>query len=347
LIAVLAEIHKKDISNINTETFIDSISNKIRDLENEVFFINGQRIFLIFWSNASDDLSFPSYLHKILSLILKRLKSEYAIDLALGLSKEFDCFKNIPEVYNRLDNLLKHKFYYPLSSIIVERDLIEFKEFRNENPMYEIDKFKKAIFDRDIHSINQMLDDYVKCSKDKNILPDNVIKSSLHFLTKIVEFFNSIGGKLENLYDTKTIVFKQIIQVENIYDIYDILADFLNKVIQFLDETKSMRHKKEVMEVLKMINNNYYSEITLKDISDKINISYNYMVTIFKNEMGIGFNEYLCKIRIEKAKELLYITSYKIYEIAEMVGYNDAAYFCTVFKKMVGITPLDFRTGKQ
>ena len=52
------------------------------------------------------------------------------------------------------------------------------------------------------------------------------------------------------------------------------------------------------------------------------------------------------KYRMQKACELLTNTNYKIYEIAEMVGFADQAYFSVTFKKVLGVSPYQFREGK-
>jgi YesN/AraC family two-component response regulator len=73
-----------------------------------------------------------------------------------------------------------------------------------------------------------------------------------------------------------------------------------------------------------------------------MNISRNYLSNIFKKETGVSFMTYLTNYRIEKAKELLIQRQYMVYEIAERVGYQDAAYFSRIFKNTTGFSPLEF-----
>jgi len=55
--------------------------------------------------------------------------------------------------------------------------------------------------------------------------------------------------------------------------------------------------------------------------------------------MGMTFNQYLTKIRIEKAQEMIQSGKYKIYEVAQAVGYRDSAYFSYIYKKVTGHSP--------
>ena len=62
----------------------------------------------------------------------------------------------------------------------------------------------------------------------------------------------------------------------------------------------------------------------------------------FKENVGKTFNECLTEYRIMKAKEFLLKGSYRVNEVAVMVGYQDVKYFGQVFKEMVGMTPSQF-----
>jgi two-component system response regulator YesN len=100
---------------------------------------------------------------------------------------------------------------------------------------------------------------------------------------------------------------------------------------------------KEVAGVLQYIRERYDQNISLKEISDHVQLSPNYMSLLFKKEMGRNLIEYLTNYRLEKAKELLRSTTLKTYEIAETVGVPDSAYFSRIFKKATGVSPLEFR----
>ena len=95
------------------------------------------------------------------------------------------------------------------------------------------------------------------------------------------------------------------------------------------------------------IKNNYSKDISLDDVSRTVNISPYYFSKIFKNETGEGFVEYLTKIRMDRAKELLETTEYSMKEICSMVGYADPNYFSRSFKKNVGVTPTEYKDRRM
>ncbi|SFE75917.1 Helix-turn-helix domain-containing protein [Paenibacillus catalpae] len=63
----------------------------------------------------------------------------------------------------------------------------------------------------------------------------------------------------------------------------------------------------------------------------------------FKCIVGISYNDYVTRVRIERSKELLRTTTLKIARISQLVGYEDQGYFCNVFKKVTGVSPSSYR----
>jgi YesN/AraC family two-component response regulator len=96
-------------------------------------------------------------------------------------------------------------------------------------------------------------------------------------------------------------------------------------------------------EAREYIETHYKSDITLTMLAEKINFSVYYLSHIFKKEMGCAPMQYLMTIRMEKAKELLQATNQTILDIAQQVGYSNANYFNMLFKRLVGITPGQYR----
>ena len=91
------------------------------------------------------------------------------------------------------------------------------------------------------------------------------------------------------------------------------------------------------------IRKNYNKDIRLADVAEQVYLSPTYFSAIFKRETGMNFNEYLTEYRIEMAKEFLKNLEYKVTEVGEQVGYEDSKYFSKIFRKMVGISPRDYR----
>lgn len=97
---------------------------------------------------------------------------------------------------------------------------------------------------------------------------------------------------------------------------------------------------KELIENIKaFVTQNFNLAITLDLISEKYNISANYFSRMFKTYNGECFKTYLTRIRMEKAMELIASSKLKLYDISEIVGYDDPKYFSKVFKSYFGFSP--------
>jgi AraC-like DNA-binding protein len=95
------------------------------------------------------------------------------------------------------------------------------------------------------------------------------------------------------------------------------------------------------------IDNNYTQDLTLEIMAKKIGRSRNYFCHQFKKEMGVSFIDYLNMVRVEHAKEMLENSDTLEYKIAASVGYREGKYFSVVFKKVVGVSPREFRMKRR
>lgn len=88
---------------------------------------------------------------------------------------------------------------------------------------------------------------------------------------------------------------------------------------------------------------NYQHDISIQDLSDKFGYSPNYISALFKKNAGIGYKNFLLLQRIKNAEYMLITTDKSILEIAITCGFNDSNYFSTIFKKIHGISPREYR----
>lgn len=94
---------------------------------------------------------------------------------------------------------------------------------------------------------------------------------------------------------------------------------------------------------LKYIASNYYSQITLTGLADKLHISEQYLSQLFHAQTGITFSHYLRKYRIDRSVELMSFSELSLTQIAELAGYTDYAYFSKSFRAVTGISPKQYR----
>lgn len=90
----------------------------------------------------------------------------------------------------------------------------------------------------------------------------------------------------------------------------------------------------------------YNEDLTLHKVADQAGISAGYLSTLLNQELNCGFADYLNQLRVDKACVYLEQNYFKSYEIAYKVGFHDEKYFAKVFKKLMNMSPTEYRKSK-
>lgn len=99
----------------------------------------------------------------------------------------------------------------------------------------------------------------------------------------------------------------------------------------------------EIERAIRYVMDNYSKDLTMAEVANSLSLNYSYFSLLFKGKTGMNFIDYLKTLRIEKAKELLRDTDYKIHEISGMVGYGNTKHFTTTFRAFTGTSPREYR----
>lgn len=136
--------------------------------------------------------------------------------------------------------------------------------------------------------------------------------------------------------------------LKNVSETAKYVTRIFSEAINIREKISSSRYDAIVDEVYKYVEENFaLMELSLNDIAAHVNFSPSHLSMVFSQETGKTLIKHITDVRINKAKELLRCTSKRSSEIGLMVGYQDPHYFSYLFKKTLGITPTDFRNGKE
>lgn len=198
-----------------------------------------------------------------------------------------------------------------------------------------------------------------------SIYREDYVESCEIFSSAMDRAYDENGDEIK----TKNIAIQMILNIiisinesaENVVDIR-IINDYVNdeesailsaikkwgqNVIHSIIDALSARHMDSQREIIKRstdyIEKHYMEDVTLDKVANYVCISPYYFSKIFKKVAGESYIDYLTRIRIENAKEMLKTNMGNIKEICYNVGYNDPNYFSRVFKKVVGLSPTDFK----
>jgi two-component system response regulator YesN len=135
---------------------------------------------------------------------------------------------------------------------------------------------------------------------------------------------------------------EQVNGCDTLQELDDLLCDGIRQHFELLQQ--GGRDSSTLFLIKEYISSNYSDEsLSIKDISDHVHLSSSYLCTVFKTQTGQTLNQYLTAYRMERAKEMLCDPRNKVNEVAQEVGYADCNYFGKTFKKVVGLSPSEYR----
>ncbi|MBC8061152.1 MAG: response regulator [Clostridiaceae bacterium] len=224
-----------------------------------------------------------------------------------------------------------------------------FKSEIENNIMDQIDINKMEvticgrIINEDLDGAILELDNLINKLLDNSELKDfSAIKKSLiDVFNVIIENISEFTGKDFNDFNiTKSL--EELMTLEDILGIKHCTNMIIKNIINFISNYKRSKNIHVIEKARKYIESNYIKEITLDELSQHVSMSTYYFSRIFSKIEGMTFRDYLIKIRMEKAKNLLRQGDKSIKQVALEVGYIDQNYFSKAFKKYTNLSPKEY-----
>lgn len=196
-----------------------------------------------------------------------------------------------------------------------------------------------------IHDVDEFVDSYFE-GFGSNAMSSNLFR---HYI--IMDGYSAIMKFLKTLNYPKEKVIASLKNMNSVTDQLSSLEDCCEFYKSILKEAIDLRNKNSQKRYAGLIEQakEYMhlkfamSDLTLNKVASTVDVSPNYFSSLFNQESGMTFIEYLTNIRMEKAKDYLRCSSKKITEIGFLVGYMDSHYFSYLFKKTQNCTPSEYR----
>lgn len=279
-------------------------------------------------------------LHQFYQFVAKALN----IEVSIGVG---EVGKGITSIMNGCEQAkwaLNQRFLYGQGNVSVYRseDLLKGNRY-----FYPID--------RETQLINRMKQGSAREAVGiaRDILEENMEKRRLPVQIEYCMMFNMLGTVLKVLNDTG-IEYNLSGLVTQMLDTMLRQGSMENLCEQLLDTIANIAHQIEInqesgntqlrVRILQYLEDNYMdSNLSLASLADAFHLSGPYLSRYFKDQAGTNFADYLCRLRIRKAKELLKEDRLSVSEIAERVGYNSSNSFIRTFKRYESVTPGAYR----
>lgn len=327
-----SEIIKFSLNEINNE-FSNDESNQnyiiqMANIENEI-------LVAVVNFNSENYTSLLDKLTNISENVSKSFKEAFFV-----LSKNFDSVNNLKDKYENDFLILTQQYFYHknihlLNSINFQMPTsIEKFNFKRFSEYVSIMQFQNGF---------NMLNEYIIAAIDTKALTEfelkTLIQNSFYNVISSLEYLNFDFAILNTL---KQECFNKIDSIKYSEDLIVTFKSIINNVSELIEKHENKINSHMINKIIQYIHDHYDEQLTLTDVSKLFNFNYSYLSAYFSSHNEEGFNEFLNKIRIQKACDFLK-QDIPISDISSMVGYSDHSYFCKVFKKFTGLTPSNFR----
>ncbi|MBO5045913.1 MAG: helix-turn-helix transcriptional regulator [Clostridia bacterium] len=128
-----------------------------------------------------------------------------------------------------------------------------------------------------------------------------------------------------------------------VVNFYDISSQIYTMLMDILKHATSADYHSIVNHAMEYIEQNYTKELSINELSKSLFVSKYFLIRKFHEQTGYSPKQYLTKIRLDKAKQLLAQTNHSIAEIAQAVGFHNEKNIYYAFKSLTGLSPKEFR----
>lgn len=314
---------------------VQNMVNEVVSAEREIEFLPlTERMYALLISNSElkSLLASLTRVNDIVQRISSTLKRFVNIDIVLGVSDWVDRFEQVPLAYKQALQALSHHFYHPETLIFYYSHQKERSEAALNQADAYVQQMKSALAEHAHEKFMDVLSRWENLIRSEECLDETEVQKVYEGLL----FMMGRNGKTEeDLSDHGA--FEDFVQMSSAYR-----AVFEQRLgggtnASFKGYSQLIRH------ILEYIEHHYQDSLSLKLFADLFQVSPNYVSRLFKEEVGQGLFDYINELRINKAKELLKDYRYKIYEVAEKVGFSNQAHFAIVFSKYTGVSPKQYR----
>jgi len=271
---------------------------------------------------------------------LQDVFEQVTVYIALGDVKEE--FSTVWESFESAGRAMNDRFYYNDQVFLTAREKKSTQEIlgRIINNTFK-KRFLNYIEIMDLESISAELD------KIKKMLIESEEKDG-SLVAKVYEeiitlFYLGIHNYNISIPNQYTELLAKLQKIGTIEEAVHILKNYMIQALEGWYREKKYVESKPIRMAKKYIADHYYLPLTLEMVSGEIGFNASYFSSLFKKETGMNFSEYLIKVRIDNAKNLLLNTGDQVVDISEAVGYSDIKHFSKLFKKVTGLTPTEFR----
>lgn len=307
-------------------------------------FIYLEWVVVIIMLNQSSDMSlFINGMNQVCKIISRMLK----VNTSAGIGQVCSQLSGLAHSYEGAKSAFEYKILLEPNQAIYIQDIEPKSEERISIGENEVQNIMKEIKVGSREGLQKSIHQMIVKVKYQKISIAQLQLSLMEIFVEIIRLGRVYEVDVEQIAGEDFDFYQDISKFSTLDEIANWLLTICMKVRKLIRRERTDTAKMITQKAIKYIEEHYKNqELSVDIICSILNVSPAYFSTIFKKETGLGFVNYLTKIRMEQALRLLNTTSEKAYMIAGEVGYAEPNYFSYVFKKTYGISPSKYRANQ-
>ncbi len=302
----------------------------------QIISMTQERSIVIVLRQYEDRSGTERYIRQVLMGELER-ESERAIGVGMTACASLD---QMEEVFYRLQEYMDWSLVLGRQVVIVWPKILQVQTKPLSYPIEAERQMKAALCGGGADRCREEMERFQVYFRDGNIYrPKEVKESYIRFLWSMINVSKELGNEQTGQIQQQELL-DQIMSAIT----YEELTRAADQVLALLLCREEKESDNYLIRRTKSLIHEYYQEgITLDEIAGRLQITPEYLGTLFHRSTGQNFTAYIKEYRITEAKKLLLGSGLKQYEIAEKVGYMDPKYFSRVFREVTGELPAEYR----
>ncbi|MBW7456590.1 AraC family transcriptional regulator [Paenibacillus sepulcri] len=291
------------------------------------------------------DGAFKDWIFGLAVKIQQAVRSYLHIKISIGVSREIRSPGAAPAAFKESQEALKYRLQLGQEVILFIEDVQLRSSGSIQYPQETEKELVEAVKSMDAGRAQEILHRFISEVTD-NKIGCNQYEISLSLLLGEMVRLAKDSGLPWNLIDDKNrSLFGELLHLKTGLEVENWFCDnIIFPVIRFLTQREETQYRRISDEIIKIIHADYDKMLTLDACAARVNYHPHYVSRVFSREMGTSFADYLSQYRLLKAKEWLQSTDLKIVEIALKLHYTNPQNFIRSFRKIVGMTPGQYRT---
>jgi len=266
---------------------------------------------------------------------------DYVLCWILGDS--FTKLTELPLQYNeQFMKLAAYRYFLPVEKSFIVRH--ELPKLSAEEPLFDMNLFMEQLQRRKFEQAIEQLQQYANAALAHYTIDVFAFKSQLgNAIFNMLIMLGKLDISIKHLDQKKYEYIRTINESNHASEAMTELNACIAQIQEAIAVSRISAGNPNMSLILDYIHNHYMEPISLSDVASHFHFNTTYLSTFFSTHNAEGFSEYLNRVRVDKAAELLAVTDMAISDISVQVGYSDHSYFTKVFKKLKGKSPSHYR----